>query len=191
MAGRPRAFDAEAALGQIMQAFWDRGFAATSVDELQGRIGIQRGSFYAAFGDKESAWRQALDRYAGSVTAEAVAKLTSDGTPAERIAAFIRFVGEFLADNAGRGCLFLSAASQPLPAGRETRAHLARRERALLASIRRTAPEPVASYVLAVLLGLNAMARSGMAARAIRSAAGQAARAAAVMLAGGEATGNS
>jgi AcrR family transcriptional regulator len=182
MAGRPRSFDTDAALDEIVEAFWDRGFAGTSVDDLQERIGVQRGSFYAAFGDKEAAWRRALDRYTGTVTATAIATLESPGPPADRVAAFIRFVGRFLAQNAGRGCMFLSAAGQPPPAGKAARDHLARLERELFAAIRRKAPEPVGSYVIAVLLGMNAMARSGMPSKTILAAAEASAEAAASMV---------
>ena len=184
MAGRPRSFDTDTALDQIVEAFWDRGFAGTSVDDLQQRIGVKRGSFYAAFGDKEAAWRRALDRYASTVTAAAVATLDSPHPPAEQVAGFIRFVGRFLARNTGRGCMFLSAAGQPPPAGRATRDHLAKLERALFAAIRRKAPEPVGSYVIAVLLGMNAMARAGMPPKTLLAAADAGAEAAAAMLRG-------
>ncbi len=182
MAGRPRSFDTHAALDQIVEAFWDHGFAGTSVDDLQERIGVKRGSFYAAFGDKEAAWRRALDRYTSSVTAAAISTLQSPGAPAEQVAAFIRFVGRFLADNSGRGCMFLTAAGQPPPAGRATREQLARLERALFAAIRRRAPEPIGSYVIALLLGMNTMARSGMPAKTVLAAADAGAEAAVSMI---------
>lgn len=182
MAGRPRNFDPDTALDAIVEAFWDRGFAGTSVDDLQERIGVKRGSFYAAFGDKETAWRRALDRYTGSITAAAISTLDAPGPPAERIAAFIQFVGRFLAQNAGRGCLFLSAAGQPPPAGRATRAHLQKLEREVFAAIRRQAPEPIGSYVIAVLLGMNSMARAGMSPKTILAAADTSAEAAASMI---------
>ncbi len=182
MAGRPRSFDIDAALNQIVEAFWDKGFAGTSVDDLQDRIGVKRGSFYAAFGDKEAAWRLALDRYTSTVTATAISTLDSEGTPAEGVAALIRLVGQFLADNVGRGCMFLSAAGHQMAAGRETREHLERRERALFTAIRRKAPEPVGSYVIAVLLGMNAMARAGMSSKVILAAASIGAEAAATMI---------
>jgi len=171
MAGRPRSFDAEIALEKIMEAFWDRGFAGTSIDELLDRIGVKRGSFYAAFGDKENAWRLALARYTETVTAAGFSILESADAPEEKIGSFIRFAGRLLADNCGRGCMFLSAASEALPASPATQAHFARLESRLFATIRRKAPEPVGSYVIALLLGMNAMARGGMRAESILAAA--------------------
>ena len=182
MAGRPRSFDVDLALDEIVEAFWDSGFAGTSIDDLQKRIGVKRGSFYAAYGDKEAAWRRALDRYTSTFTAAAISTLDSARPPAEQIAAFIRFVGQFLADNAGRGCMLLSATGQPPPAGHATRAHLAKHESKLFAAIHRRAMEPVSSYVIAVILGMNAMAQAGMPPKRILEAADMGADAAASMI---------
>ena len=183
MAGRPRSFDLDVALDRIVEAFWDQGFAGASVDSLQHCAGVQRGSFYAAFGDKEGAWRRALERYTATVTAAGLATLEEPGDAAYQLAQFIRFVGRFLAANRGRGCMFLSAASQPLPVSRTTRAHLARLERETFAAIRARAPGAAGSYVIAVLLGLNAMARAAMDVSAITAAAETAAASCTAVLA--------
>ena len=183
MAGRPRTFDPDAALEKIVEAFWDQGYVGASIDSLQARVGIQRGSFYAAFGDKENVWRMALQRYVGTVTCAGLATLHGPGPAGARLAGFIRFVGRFLAANRGRGCLLLTAASQPLPVSRATRAHLARLERQTFAAIAGEAPGETAAYVVAVLLGLNAMARAGMAETAITAAADVAADSCSALLA--------
>ena len=46
-----------------MELFWEKGYEATSVDDLVARLGIGRGSLYAAFGSKHALYLQALDRY--------------------------------------------------------------------------------------------------------------------------------
>jgi AcrR family transcriptional regulator len=61
--GRPRAYDADDALGRAIDAFWDAGFAATSLDDLSHATGMNRPSLYAAFGDKRELYQKALDRY--------------------------------------------------------------------------------------------------------------------------------
>jgi AcrR family transcriptional regulator len=43
--------------------FWRKGYVATTVSDLTAGMGINRPSFYAAFGSKESLFRTALDRY--------------------------------------------------------------------------------------------------------------------------------
>ncbi len=61
--GRPRAFNTDDALDQAVQLFWRKGFLGTSLSDLTEAMGISRPSLYAAFGNKESLFRQALDRY--------------------------------------------------------------------------------------------------------------------------------
>jgi TetR/AcrR family transcriptional regulator, copper-responsive repressor len=61
--GRPRAFEADAALAQAMDAFWSDGFAATSLDDISAATGLNRPSLYGAFGDKRALYLQAYGRY--------------------------------------------------------------------------------------------------------------------------------
>jgi AcrR family transcriptional regulator len=61
--GRPRAFDAEAALEKAMAVFWEQGYEGASLANLTNAMGISRKSMYAAFGNKEELFRKALQRY--------------------------------------------------------------------------------------------------------------------------------
>ena len=62
--GRPRAFDTERALDQAMLVFWRLGYDRASLTDLTEAMGISRPSLYAAFGNKETLFRTALDHYA-------------------------------------------------------------------------------------------------------------------------------
>ncbi len=61
--GRPREFDDEKALDAALLLFWRHGFEGTSVSALTQAMGINTPSLYAAFGDKETLFRKALERY--------------------------------------------------------------------------------------------------------------------------------
>jgi AcrR family transcriptional regulator len=61
--GRPRAFNTDDALDQAVHLFWRNGFLGTSLSDLTEAMGISRPSLYAAFGNKEALFRQAMDRY--------------------------------------------------------------------------------------------------------------------------------
>ena len=63
--GRPRAFDAEEALGKALKVFQRKGYEGSSIAELTDAMGINPPSLYAAFGTKEDLFRKALDRYVG------------------------------------------------------------------------------------------------------------------------------
>jgi len=72
--GRPRAYDPEEALAKAMGAFWDRGYAATSLDDISAATGMNRPSLYAAFGDKQAIYLKAIERYrAGPAVKNALA----------------------------------------------------------------------------------------------------------------------
>lgn len=61
--GRPREFCTDAALATALRLFWSKGYEGTSLSDLTEAMGITRPSLYAAFGNKEQLFRQALDLY--------------------------------------------------------------------------------------------------------------------------------
>lgn len=61
--GRPRAFDADAALDQAMEVFWRHGYEGATIAQLTEAMHINPPSLYAAFGSKEGLLKAALDRY--------------------------------------------------------------------------------------------------------------------------------
>ena len=61
--GRPRSFDRGRALERAMHVFWRQGYEATSVSDLTRAMRINPPSLYAAFGDKEQLYLEALGRY--------------------------------------------------------------------------------------------------------------------------------
>ena len=61
--GRPRAYDAEAALKQATDTFWRSGYSGTSLDSIAAATGMNPPSLYAAFGNKHALYLEALARY--------------------------------------------------------------------------------------------------------------------------------
>jgi AcrR family transcriptional regulator len=61
--GRPREFDTAQALSAALKVFWANGYAGASLSDLTEAMGITRPSLYAAFGNKEELFKQALDLY--------------------------------------------------------------------------------------------------------------------------------
>jgi AcrR family transcriptional regulator len=62
--GRPRAFDIDQALDKALQVFWRKGYDSASMADLTEAMGINAPSLYAAFGNKETLFRKAVERYA-------------------------------------------------------------------------------------------------------------------------------
>lgn len=61
--GRPRTFDREVALRTVMDVFWQYGYEGTSISKLLEATGLKATSLYAAFGDKESLFKEAVKLY--------------------------------------------------------------------------------------------------------------------------------
>ena len=61
--GRPREFCVDHALAEALRVFWTKGYEGASLTDLTEAMGITRPSLYAAFGNKESLFRKALDLY--------------------------------------------------------------------------------------------------------------------------------
>ena len=58
--GRPREFDAGAALDGAMRLFWRVGYEAASLPDLEAATGLARSSLYNAFGSKRDLYLKAL-----------------------------------------------------------------------------------------------------------------------------------
>lgn len=174
---RPREFDEDRVVAAIRQQFWDKGYAATSVDDLMRASGLGKGSLYGAFGDKHSLFLRVLRDYNDA----------NDRMLRERLAAAPRgidFVREFVrgasrdstGDSARRGCLLANstaelAASMPDVAAEARRSYDATTQ-ILVEAIERAQREGdvdpdaeadrIACAVLAAQLGVGALGRTGM-----------------------------
>ncbi|MBM7049259.1 TetR/AcrR family transcriptional regulator [Rhizobium lusitanum] len=78
--GRPREFDRESALNKAMLVFWQKGFTASSMNDLCDAMGIRSPSLYAAFGSKEALYLEAVDFYARTVGPTIWGQLTDGPT---------------------------------------------------------------------------------------------------------------
>ncbi len=125
--GRPRAYDRDTALTNAMELFWDRGNAATSLDDLSRAMDMKRPSIYAAFGDKQALYRQALDHYRARVRA-AMKEVLDERRPLRE--ALLDFYGRAIeiylsGETSGRGCFLISTALTESVENPELRASLA------------------------------------------------------------------
>lgn len=66
-AGRPRTFDRDQALKKAMLVFWNKGFEGTTMADLIEAIGMKAPSVYAAFGNKDALFREAVELYRSRV----------------------------------------------------------------------------------------------------------------------------
>jgi TetR/AcrR family transcriptional repressor of nem operon len=108
---RTKEFDPDVALGRALDAFWERGYEKTSMQDLVDRMGIGRRSLYDTFGDKHSLFLKALHRYA--VEREAEQRATIDNAADARAAVQALLETAVLGGAVQhRGCLTVNTATE-------------------------------------------------------------------------------
>ncbi len=113
--GRPYEFDREETLSKAMELFWEKGYKATSIEDLVDRMGIKRGSIYNTFGDKHSLFIAAIEYYAKEVTSRTIKILESPGSPLENIKLFFETIVNTPSDKKTRGCLISNTVVELAP----------------------------------------------------------------------------
>lgn len=166
---RPRTFDEDEAVERAMRLFWRRGFEGTSMRDLGDELAMRPGSLYAAFGDKQSLFHRALDRYCEGQGAGLLAAVEGDGPLLPRLRALLLGVAEanalaharIAAGEAGEppGCLMIATTMDLAPgdaeATRRVRATFDRIDGALTTAVARA----VASGELPTDLDVTAVGR--------------------------------
>jgi TetR/AcrR family transcriptional repressor of nem operon len=109
---RPREFRPDSVLEEAMQQFWERGYRATTVDDLVAATGVKPGSLYGAFpGGKHALLLGSLDRYARLVVPQKLGELDRpDASLAEVRAYFDGLVQDLLSPAGRQGCLLVNSA---------------------------------------------------------------------------------
>lgn len=109
-------FDVDDVLTKAMNAFWARGYEATSMRDLVDCMGIKRGSIYATFGDKRSLFIRALRRYDAIHRQAWVTGLRGFDSPrAAIVGAFSDAVAAVLEAGSRDGCLLVNTALELSP----------------------------------------------------------------------------
>jgi len=81
------------ALERALQLFWQKGFHATSLKDIEQALDMRPGSIYAAFGNKEGLFQESLEYYAHLGLTELERVLSHHETPLLGLAAYIRQLG--------------------------------------------------------------------------------------------------
>ena len=109
--GRPRTFDEDAALNAAVQVFWHKGLAATSLDDLAAAMQMNRPSIYNAFGNKDTIYRKALERFCGQLDAGMAETLGADSSLQAGLMAFFgRAIAVYSGTRPAMGCLMICTA---------------------------------------------------------------------------------
>lgn len=181
--GRPLAFDPETALEQAMHLFWRKGYEGTSLSDLTETLGITRPSLYAYFGNKETLFKRACERYATHVSY--IDAACAMPTARDAVAAFLYGAAEIMVDPEHAGCMLVTAClsgseeSEPiqhtLSEARKTADAIwqARFEHAVVAGDLPAGSDTaaLARYVMTISHGMSVHARGGASREELRKVA--------------------
>lgn len=180
---RPRTFDETEVLGRARDAFWARGYTATSLADLEKATGLRRTSLYAAFGDKRQLFTRVLEAYRVSnhELIDAIVGRASDYRSAAKALWDLAIEQAARDKNEGgrcRGCLIANTTTELGNVDDDISAYLANN---LAAFKRKLAPllradadlsaDQAGDYVFAVYTGLNGLAITGAPVSALRAVA--------------------
>ena len=113
---RPREFDEVRALESAMNAFWERGYNGTSVNDLIAATGLNKGSLYGAFGDKRMLFLKAVEHYQQAGLQTMRQALERPGSAKEAIAGWMSIVAQgCCAEDGWRGCFVFNTAVEMAP----------------------------------------------------------------------------
>jgi TetR/AcrR family transcriptional regulator, transcriptional repressor for nem operon len=113
---RPKEFDPGAAMREAMEAFWERGYHATSVSDLLSEMKLNRGSLYGTFGDKKHLFLATLAEYEKQSREMMRQTLEQPGPARRAIEQWAMDAAKMCAGESGlRGCLGVKAAMEMAP----------------------------------------------------------------------------
>lgn len=173
--GRPRNFDKDEALDAALRLFWRHGYEGTSIAALAEALGVTVPSLYLAFGNKESLFMQAVERYGqynGKMYETAFRQASAREVARSILEGEVRLV---LGNGTPDGCLMVHGALATGPGSEPVRLAMAELRRVAESEVadrfRRARdegdlppgqdPEALAGYVMTVASGIAVQARSG------------------------------
>lgn len=160
-----------------MEAFWAKGYEATSLMDLVSATGMHKGSLYKAFGDKHSLFMQALKRYVKSMRRAKDEALANAKSPIDGIRTVMHKMVEFLDDSPSpMGCLAINSLIELAPHDSEVKAimvdHIDRMRSSLCEAVTQAQacgqiskarpPELVTAMLMTMLAGVGTTIKTGI-----------------------------
>ena len=106
---RPKEFDQERALHRAISTFSQKGFAATSTDDLMCAMDLGRQSMYDTFGDKRALFLKALEVYVSENVRAINVELRAPGSPLAAIRSALVHFSERKDLSSTDGCMGINA----------------------------------------------------------------------------------
>lgn len=106
---RPREFNPDEALQSAIELFWEKGYHASSVDEVVKRSGVAKYGIYGTFGTKRELFLKVLEQFAQDRRHDIQRPIRKPGASLPEIRQFFKDVPRRATSNKyHRGCLITS-----------------------------------------------------------------------------------
>jgi len=113
---RTKAFDETEALKKAMEAFWKKGYHATSMQDLVNAMGINRASLYDTFGGKQQLFERSFELYRATNTAGLTRFLQSQQSVKEGFRKLFEMaIEESISDTDKKGCFVVNTTTELMP----------------------------------------------------------------------------
>jgi TetR/AcrR family transcriptional regulator, transcriptional repressor for nem operon len=113
--GRPKAYKRDSVLIAARDVFWERGYEATSISELEQRTGLNRSSLYHEFGSKHELFEAAIECYADQVITTLLADLRRPDARLDAVTALFERLARLFSSSAAvatHGCLLVNTIAE-------------------------------------------------------------------------------
>ena len=119
-----RQFDEQEVIALALDVFWRKGLHDATMQDLAAATGVQRGSLYNAYGDKEAIFLRAFDQYTRQFL-ETATKALEEGDVAARLRTFFDvIIVNMTSGSPSRGCLTTRTALDAAISGEDVRARV-------------------------------------------------------------------
>lgn len=117
---RTKQFCEKETLNKAMELFWEKGFHATSMQDLVSHLGINRASLYDTYGGKEALFDKAFDYYkttSGGWLKQLFENETSVKQGFRKL--FDVAIQEALGDQRQKGCFVVNTTTEMIPGNQQ------------------------------------------------------------------------
>ncbi len=113
---RTKQFNEQEVLKKAVELFWEKGFHATSIQDLVSHLGINRASLYDTFGGKEELFKKSFQEYRDSSGSMVKRLLTGEASIKAGFEKLFDFaIQEAVSDKARKGCFVVNTTTELIP----------------------------------------------------------------------------
>ena len=168
---RPRGFNELEVMENLMKVFWDKGYEATTMQDLVKASGLLKGSLYGAFGDKQTIYLATLKHYNRTRMHSQIEILNGEGSVRQKISRlFDNVIEATKRDVFAGGCLLCNASMEKAVTDKlvknEIKTTIRRLKIAIVDAVKKEGVNEdqaasLAAFIISAYFGIRVLAKAG------------------------------